>query len=297
MAECVFPQNLIYCVLMELKSELYKRVLDNRKIQLLIASEINSGAYKIPVHLALGHESTSTAVAAASEPGDLFSLTHRNLHFHIALGADFESINSEYKLLKTGLSGGLLGSMNMTNASKGNVYTSNILANNLAVANGLALSLLMTKKNNIVWAVTGDGAIEEGAFYESLLIAAAIDLPVIFLVENNQWSLGSKIEERRKKINLKKIGEGLGINYFLLAGNDVNDYYKELVNIRNQCITEKFPIIVEFEVTTLGGYQTEEESGKRYINYHAGALKIKPNANFIFEETHNDPVYVGSINL
>ena len=281
---------------MEIRSELSKKVLDSRKIQLLIANEINNGTYKIPVHLALGHESSSTAVVAASEIGDLFSLTHRNLHFHIALGADFESIDSEYKLLKTGLSSGLLGSMNMTNASRGNVYTSNILANNLAVANGLALSLIITGRNNVVWAVTGDGAIEEGTFYESLIVATAIDLPVIFIVENNQWSLGSKIEERRKKIDLKKISEGLGINYYLFTGNNVNNYYKELVNIRNRCVTEKFPIIIEFEVTTLGGYQIEEDSGKRYINYHAGALKIKPNTNYIFEETINDPVYVESIN-
>jgi len=280
----------------EIRSELSKKVLDSRKIQLLIANEINNGTYKIPVHLALGHESSSTAVVAASEIGDLFSLTHRNLHFHIALGADFESIDSEYKLLKTGLSSGLLGSMNMTNASRGNVYTSNILANNLAVANGLALSLIITGRNNVVWAVTGDGAIEEGTFYESLVVATAIDLPVIFIVENNQWSLGSKIEERRKKIDLKKISEGLGINYYLFTGNNVNNYYKELVNIRNRCVTEKFPIIIEFEVTTLGGYQIEEGSGKRYINYHAGGLKIKPNTNYIFEETINDPVYVESIN-
>lgn len=282
---------------MELRSELSKKVLESRKIQLLIANEINSGAYKIPVHLALGHEATATATAAASEFGDLFSLTHRNLHFHIALGADFESINSEYKLLKTGLSGGLLGSMNMTNTSRGNVYTSNVLANNLAVANGLALSLIIRNRNNIVWAVTGDGAIEEGAFYESLIIAVAIDLPIIFVVENNQWSLGSKIKDRRKKIDLKKIGDGLGISYFSFVGNNVNDYYKELVKIRNQSIKYKCPIIVEFEVTTLGGYQIEEENGKRYINYHSGGLKIKPNSNNVFEETINDPVYVEMVNL
>ena len=282
---------------MESKSELSRRVLESRKIQLLIAAEIHMGAYEIPVHLALGHESIATSIAAASKFGDLFSLTHRNLHFHIALGADFESINSEYKLSKTGLSGGLLGSMNMTDAKRGNVYTSNILANNLAVANGLALSLVTRNIDNIVWAITGDGAIEEGAFYESLLIAAAIDLPVIFIVENNQWSLGSKIEERRKKIDLKKIGEGLGISYFLFTGNSVTDYYKKLLDIRNKCIKEKYPIIVEFEVTTLGGYQVEEETGKRYINYHSGGLRILPNSNNVFEETSNDPVYVESINL
>jgi pyruvate dehydrogenase E1 component alpha subunit len=282
---------------MDLKYELSKKVLENRRIQIFLAREINNGTYKIPVHLALGHESIATAIVATSRTGDLFALTHRNLHFHIALGADFESIDCEYKLLEDGLSGGSLGSMNMTNSLKGNVYTSNILANNLAVANGLALSLVLKKESNVVWAVTGDGAIEEGTFFESLIIAAALDLPVIFIVENNQWSLGSKIEDRRKKIDLKNIGEGLGINYFLFTGNSVNDYHKKLLDIRNLSIKQKHPIIVEFEVTTLGGYQIEEDSSKRYINYHAGGLKIMPNDNYVFEETKNDPVFVESINL
>ena len=282
---------------MNLKSELSNKVLENRKIQMLLAREINNGTYKIPVHLALGHESVATAIAATSENGDLFALTHRNLHFHIALGADFESIDYEYKLLEGGLSGGLLGSMNMTNYLKGNVYTSNILANNLAVANGLALSLVVKKESHVVWAVTGDGAIEEGTFFESLIIAAAIDLPIIFIVENNQWSLGSKIEDRRKKIDLKHIGEGLGINYFSFKGNSVNDYYTRLVDIRNLAIKNKHPIIVEFEVTTLGGYQIEEGLSKRYINYHAGGLKIMPNDNYVFEETTNDPVFVEGFDL
>ena len=285
----------MYYECVELRSELSKKVFENRNIQLLIARQINSGAYKIPVHLALGHEATATSIVATSEDGDLFSLTHRNVHFHIALGADFDSIDSEYKLFKNGLSGGLLGSMNMTNSLRGNVYTSNILANNLAVATGLALSLVVKNKKNIVWAITGDGAIEEGAFFESLLIAAAIDLPIIFVVENNQWSLGSKIEDRRKKIDLKNIGEGLGISYFSFSGNSVNNYHERLVDIRNQCVTDRNPIIIEFEVTTLGGYEIEEESGKRYINYHAGGLKVMPNANNVFEETTNDPVYVESV--
>lgn len=282
---------------MNLKSELSNKVLENRKIQILLAREINKGTYRIPVHLALGHESIATAIAATSQIGDLFALTHRNLHFHIALGADFELIDNEYKLLEGGLSGGLLGSMNMTNSVKGNVYTSNILANNLAVATGLALSLVVKKESNVVWAVTGDGAIEEGTFFESLIIAAAIDLPVIFVVENNQWSLGSKVEERRKKINLKNIGEGLGIKYFSFKGNNVNDYHSKLIDIRNLSIKNQHPIIVEFAVTTLGGYQIEEGSSKRYINYHAGGLKVMPNDNYIFEETTNDPVFVEGINL
>jgi pyruvate dehydrogenase E1 component alpha subunit len=157
--------------------------------------------------------------------------------------------------------------------------------------------IVIRTNNNEKMRITGDGAIEEGAFYESLLIAAAIDLPVIFIVENNQWSLGSKIEERRKKIDLKKIGEGLGLSYFSFTGNNVTDYYKKLLDIRNKCIKEKCPIIVEFEVTTLGGYQVEEETGKRYINYHSGGLRILPNSNNVFEETSNDPAYVESINL
>ena len=274
------------------KEFLKNEVLRNRQTQIMVAEEVNKGTYKVPVHLALGHESVATAIIGAAQELDKFTFTHRNIHFHIALGADFDSLDSEYKLSTDGLAGGVLGSMNLTYTAKGNLYTSNILANNLAVSNGLSLSLKVKNEEGVVWAITGDGAIEEGTFYESLLIATSLNLNVIFIVENNRWSLGSEINERRKEISLQKLAESLGIKYYNLSGNNVWNYFNQLRSVRENSLTDGLPSLVEFNVTTLGGYFVEENSRNRYINYHAGRIKINPSSDGIIEENSNDPVYV-----
>ena len=277
---------------MRTKSELSQFVINSRKIQLQIAEQINHNVYKIPVHLALGHESISTSVVAASEPGDFFTFTHRNIHFHIALGASYESLDSEYKLEETGLAGGKLGSMNLTNPLSGNLYTSNILANNLAIANGIALSAKNKDLKTVVWAVTGDGAIEEGTFYEALLIATSLNLPIIFVIENNRWSLGTEIKERRIEISLEKIAQSFEVNYHYLSNNNVSEYVESVEKIRDKVVISQKPVIIEFQVTTLGGYFVEENAGQRYINYHAGGLKIEPDQNGVFNHDSTDPVFL-----
>lgn len=277
---------------MSTKSDLSRKVVLSRRIQLQIAEQINRNVYKIPVHLALGHESVSTAVVAASKSEDLFTFTHRNIHFHIALGANFESLDSEYKLNEDGLAHGKLGSMNLTNPREGNLYTSNILANNLAISNGIALSLKSRNENAVVWAITGDGAIEEGVFFETLLISSSLNLPIVFVVENNRWSLGTEISERRVEISLASIAQSFGINYVGLAGNDVSEYFEKIQDIRQSVIKSQKPVLVEFHVSTLGGYFVDEPTGKRYINYHAGGLKIEPSSDDTFELNSTDPVFL-----
>ena len=92
--------------------------------------------------------------------------------------------------------------------------------NNLAVGIGIAFNKKMSKRENIVYILTGDGAIEEGIFWESLLIAKTHKLKTLIIIENNNYSLGSTIEERRCKINCEKICEGLEIPFKKLMAID-----------------------------------------------------------------------------
>jgi len=243
-----------------------------RQQQLEINDAILSGEIKLPVHLALGHESIAVALKNCMETSDKILLTHRNIHFHLALNTDFESIRDEYLLKNSGISGGKLGSMNMIDVEAGNIYTSNILGNNLPVATGVALGEKFKNSGTVTWVATGDGAIEEGAFYESILNAKSLALPIIFIVENNLWSLGSSISERRVDIKLNKLAQALDIGYQYLDSNDVNEYANKLRGIRLLAIGHMSPLIVEVMTTTLGGYEVTENNRKRFVNYHAGKI-------------------------
>lgn len=275
------------------KSRIANLVRLVRNLQLQIERDIRSKKFKIPVHLAIGHEAIAVAIASVSEGADGIFLTHRNIHFQIALGASLQQIRDEYLLEPTGLGNGKMGSMNLTSPHLGNLYTSNILGNTLAVATGAALACKLREENQVIWAITGDGAIEEGVFYESILIAAALNLPVLFVVENNEWSLASSISERRKPINLSALANAMGIDFLELEGNDVFQYTEKLNASRNNVGSRKTPMIIQVNLTTLGGYFVEEaNSKKRYVNYHSGSFNFEVGESLVIEKTPNDPVFV-----
>lgn len=266
-----------------------------RQAQLQVNSMITEQAFKIPVHLALGHESIAVAVSAAMNIQDLILLNHRNIHYHLALGATVDQLIEEYKLSSDGLAQGKFGSMNLIAPMNRNIYTSNILGNNLAVALGVAQTGKNNNLNSVTWVVTGDGAIEEGIFYETLLSASSWDLPIVIIVENNKWSLGTEITQRRKEFDLAKLSKSLNCEYLELRGNNISTYVDALTLAR-KVAKQEAPIVVEVHLETLGGYFIEETSGNRYINYHAGKATLSaPNNEIIISENDSDPVFVNTI--
>ena len=179
--------------IMKQTAGLESEILRLRATQLEINKRLSSGAFKVPIHLGLGHEAVAVTCVAALGASDTIFLTHRNIHFQIALGASLEDLENEYLLKPTGLANGKLGSMNLMNPRSGNIYTSNILGNNLAVALGAGLATSISGSSDVSWVITGDGAIEEGVFYESLLLSASLRLPIVYLIENNDWSLATRM--------------------------------------------------------------------------------------------------------
>lgn len=281
-------------------ASLSARIVKSRFAQLVVNEHLKSKMFAIPVHLALGHEAFSEAVAAAMRDGDKLICSHRNLHYQFARGATLFEILEEFKLSDKGLAKGRGGSMNLTNPDGSIVYTSSILGNNLCVAAGVALSKRIKREEGVVSVVTGDGGMEEGAFYETLENARNMDLPLIILVENNHWSLGTRIEERRKPINLSQLASGLGARYTALEGNDPIQYRDELMAVRGRVHLQRIPEIVEVRLTTLGDWrlQTDEFPGGKFINYHAGsAPKVSLDNGPVLGSDASDPVYLIKENL
>jgi pyruvate dehydrogenase E1 component alpha subunit len=279
--------------LMTQRIELAKEIQRSRAIQLDINNMIIAGEFRIPIHLAIGHEAIATSLVNVLSLNDKLLLTHRNIHYQLALGASKEELIDEYSLRKSGLAGGLLGSMNLMNPKAGNIYTSNILGNNLAVSLGVGMASKIQGGGGVTWVVTGDGAIEEGVFYESVLFASSLQLPIVFLIENNEWSLGTSISERRTEIDLKDFAKSISVDYLHLSDNDPEHYIFELGAARETVNQKNQPLIVEVALHSLGGFYKEEEMGsKRFINYHAGAIRLQPDPNKVFANNSSDPMFV-----
>ncbi|OGZ53130.1 MAG: hypothetical protein A3B25_03270 [Candidatus Ryanbacteria bacterium RIFCSPLOWO2_01_FULL_48_26] len=270
-----------------------KEVLRLRLSQMIVNEEFKAGLFKIPMHLALGHEAIAVAVDSVMGENDRLVCTHRNMHYNLARTKTLKPVLDEYLLKKEGVAGAELGSMNLANEKKNIVYTSSILGNNLPVATGLALSMKVKKTNGVVIVITGDGAMEEGTFYESLLFMKSNSLAALIIVENNGWSMHTKIAERRSDINLPKLAASLGAGYEKLDGNDTYEYIDRIKKIRERIVKNPEPVVLEVYLNTLGGwYVKNADNTDRFIHPHAGPLVKTELAEWPeVEHSTDDPVF------
>ena len=232
-------------------------------------------ASEFPIHLALGHEFVSSIVSILSNKRDVFSLTHRNSHFNFALSdtSEIQALLDEALALPTGINSGNYGCMTMRNLNAGVIYSSSILGNNIPVGLGISSTL---SPNRVAWIQTGDGAIEEGVFYESLVFSKARSLPAVFILEDNNWSLGTSKEERRYAIDYSRLCKSLGVRYFYISSS-----YPLLLQAfvfalaRSICILFNTPSLVHVDLLTIGA--PPSANGRAYVSYHHGPLRHHTN--------------------
>jgi TPP-dependent pyruvate/acetoin dehydrogenase alpha subunit len=277
------------------KLNIIKKIIWIRLCQIIINERYKQGDFEIPIHLALGHESIAVAIDSVMDETDALFLTHRNIHYNLARVETLKEELEEYYLKKTGLAKGQLGSMNLSNPKKNIIYSSSILGNNLAVASGFALGNKLKNPNGVVFIATGDGAIEEGIFYESILFLKSNSLPSVIIVENNEWSLGTKISERRAPIDLKKLASALDIEYFFLKNNDPFEYVSKINNYKSNALLNKSPVLIEVKLTTFGFWYliNKDFPDGKFINYHAGpAPELNLESYPVINSDSDDPLHV-----
>jgi len=273
-----------------------RKIIWLRLAQVLVNQRYKNGDFKIPIHLALGHETIAIAVDNVMQEQDALFLTHRNIHYNLARMGTLREELDEYYLKETGLSEGRLGSMNLSNPKKQVIYASSILGNNLPVSCGFALGNKAKNNDGVVFVVTGDGALEEGAFYETLLFLSANQLSTVVIVENNDWSLGTRIDQRRNQVDLPKLTSAVGVDYCLLQNNDPFDYLEKIKSCRSTTLARKIPMLVEVNLTTLrySDLTNKDNPEGKFINYHAGpAPEVKGEYQDypLILESNSDPLF------
>ena len=275
--------------------DLAEQMLYLRVAQMEVNTLIEAREFKVPIHLALGHEAIAVALANSRQEHDPYLLTHRNVHYNLAIGCSLSSLLFECALDARGAARGTLGMMNLATPSTWGIYTSSILGNNLPVAVGVALAEKLRGSGNVVWVTTGDGAIEEGAWYESLLIASSLSLSIVFLVEDNRWSLATEVSERRSEIDESAFVTAVGAGFQRVVGNRLDLCRATLTEARSAALGGQ-PQVVICELTTLGSKWVPVGDGSdamRLINYHAGlANSATRTADPIVGDESTDPLSV-----
>ena len=157
--------------------------------------EEHPGAIRGHTHLADGAEASIVGSLATLSSGDQVLATYRCHGYPLALGSDTRAMMAEIYGKKTGLCEGYGGSMHLVDAERGFLGTSGIVAQGIPHATGAAYAAQIRKQGQVVLCFFGDGASKQGAFAESLNIAALWKLPIVFVMENNNYNVVTRSEQ------------------------------------------------------------------------------------------------------
>ncbi|MDZ4726944.1 MAG: thiamine pyrophosphate-dependent dehydrogenase E1 component subunit alpha [Leptospira sp.] len=242
---------------------LLRSMMKIRIVEEMIAERYNEGKMRCPTHLSIGQEAVSAAVGLALRKDDFAVSTHRAHGHYLGKGGDLNRMIAEIYGKETGCSAGKGGSMHLIDTSVGFMGSTAIVGNTIPVGVGLGLSIRLNATDQVSCVFLGDGAIEEGSFYESVNFAVLKNLPVIFICENNFYSVYTPLIKRQppgRKIHAMVREMGIDISFG--DGNDILAVYNKLKEIITSMRTNPRPFF--FELTT---YRWREHCGPNFDNH------------------------------
>jgi len=220
---------------------------------------------RCPMHLCIGQEAIAVGVCASLESTDLMFSNHRAHGHYLAKGGSLPAMLAELYGRKSGCCGGRGGSMHLIDLSVGFMGATPIVGGTIPLAVGVAWACLLKKSEQVTVVFFGDGCFEEGVVHESLNFAALHKLPVIFVCENNDFSVYTRRNERQPNRPIYKVAKAHGIDAVTGNGNDV----EAVLNITRQAVDKarngSGPQFLEFSA-----YRWREHCGPNFddnLNY------------------------------
>lgn len=207
---------------------LYRFMLRLRMCEEALAREYHpADEMRCPVHFCVGQEAVPAALSLLLRDDDHLFSHHRSHGYYLAKGAPMDAMFAELYGKSTGANGGLAGSQDISYPSR-KFYSGAILAGATAISVGAALGFQLRKSSNVAVAGFGESATDEGIFWESVNYAALAKLPVVFVCENNNYSVFSPQLKRQALDNLSERVEKFGMRGRAIFGNDVMEVHRTL---------------------------------------------------------------------
>lgn len=233
------------------------RMVEEKIIELYPEQEI-----RCPVHLCIGQEAVAAGVCAGLSYNDYVLSNHRSHGHYLAKGGDLKAMMAELYGKVTGCCQGKGGSMHLVDLSVGFIGATPIVSSTIPIAVGAAFGSVMRGEQRVVVIFFGDASVEEGVFHESINFAVLKKLPVIFVCENNLYSVYSPLSVRQPEgREISELAKGQGMESFQGDGNDA----AEVCTLAERAIRKARqgggPTFLEFKT-----YRWREHCGPNYDN-------------------------------
>ena len=244
------------------RSMLLIRRFEERCAQLYVEGKI--GGF---LHLYIGQEAVGVGAMSLLRKDDYFVTSYRDHGLALARGTDPRPLMAELCGRVTGISRGKGGSMHFYDVPRGNFGGDGIVGGHIPIAAGMGYGIRLRGTEQVALCFFGDGAVNEGAFHEALNVSALWDLPVVFIIENNRYGMGTPLDRASSVKDLYQRGSAYGIPRREVNGMDLVAVRNALSEAIDRARKEKRPTLIEAEtyryrghsMSDPGKYRTKDE--------------------------------------
>ena len=246
MAESKKSKELIGGILEESQArEILEKMILTRAFEENAEEMFSLGKVHGTMHLSIGQEAIAGGASTALTKDDYLLNTHRGHGHFLVWGGDLNRMMAEFLGKETGYCRGRGGSMHIADVDSNNLGAQGIVAGNLPISVGVGISIKLRKTDQVVLTLFGDGAANEGAFHESLNMAAIWNLPVIYLCENNQYAMSMPVEHAFKIEQISDRAAAYGMTGLTVDGNDVIAVFKAVQAAAKRARDGHGPTLIE----------------------------------------------------
>src|SRR5438128_277903 len=246
---------------------LYKQMLLIRRFEERCAQLYVEGRIGGFLHLYIGQEAVGVGAISQMRADDYLIAYYRDHGYALARGADPRLLLAELCGKFTGISRGKGGSMHFYDIPAGNFGGDGIVGGHLPLAAGIGYGIRMRGTDQVCLCFFGDGAVNEGAFHETLNVSALWDLPVVYIIENNRYGMGTSIDRASSVKDLYQRASAYGVPRREVNGMDIVAVRSALAEAIDRARKEKRPTLIEAEtyryrghsMSDPGKYRTKEE--------------------------------------
>lgn len=278
---------------------LFRQMLRLRRTEEALHAEYHpADEMRCPIHFCIGQEATPAALSLLIQDDDYLFSHHRSHGYYFAKGSPMRELFAEIYGKATGANGGKAGSQDISHSGT-RFYSGAILAGAVSIAVGAAFGIANQGQKLISVAACGEGATDEGAFWEAINYAGSKKLPVLFIIENNRYATFSDQLDRQASDNICERVAAFGIRTNKIFGNDApwawRAFQEEFSGIRNgsgpcliECYTYRWNSHVGPEDDAANAYRTEQEMAFWKTNCPIALLRDKLlEKNWLDSETES----------
>jgi pyruvate dehydrogenase E1 component alpha subunit len=246
---------------------LYRQMLLIRRFEERAAQLYVEGHVGGFLHLYIGQEAVAVGAMSVLREDDYLLSSYRDHGYALARGTDPRLLMAELCGRLTGISRGKGGSMHLYDVPRGNFGGDGIVGGHLPIAAGFGYGIRLRGTDQVCLCFFGDGAVNEGAFHEALNVSALWSLPVVYVIENNRYGMGTSLDRASSVRDLYQRGSAYGMQRAEVDGMDVLAVQKTLGQAVELARTERRPTLIEAEtyryrghsMSDPGKYRTKDE--------------------------------------